>query len=115
MIRDPIIFIKHIIESINNIEEFCKGLTKTEFRKSKLRQNAIVRELEIIGEAVKNLPEGFIKKYPEVAWKEISGTRDIFIHQYFGVDIDIVWDIVKKDIPVLKKQIKKILREEEKV
>lgn len=83
--------------------------SKADFTNNTQVQDAVTRRIEIIGEAVKNLPEIFKKKYPEVAWKDIAGTRDVLIHAYFSVDIDTVWTIVKKDIPVLKKQIKDIL------
>ena len=68
--------------------------------------------IEIIGEAVKNLPESFKKKYPEVPWKEIAGTRDKLIHEYFGVDLKLTYKIAKENIPELKKNILKILKEE---
>lgn len=76
---------------------------------NEMKQYAIVRAIEIIGEAVKNLPSSFKSKHPSISWKEIIGTRDKIIHHYFGVDLDIIWDIVNKDIPDLKKKILKIM------
>ena len=70
--------------------------------------------MEIIGEASKNLPENFREKYKEVEWKRIAGTRDKIIHHYFGIDLNTVWDIVKKDLPDLKRKIKTILKTEPK-
>ncbi len=64
--------------------------------------------MEIIGEATKNIPDTFREKYPDVQWKKIAGLRDIIIHAYFRVDLDVTWEILKKDIPVLKEQILKI-------
>jgi len=107
--KDFLIFIKHILESIENIELFMKNVEKSKFLKDKEKQSAVVRQIEIIGEAVKNLPPSFTKKYPDVSWKEIVGTRDKMIHHYFGVDLEVVWDIVKEDLPSLKSQIEKIL------
>jgi uncharacterized protein with HEPN domain len=107
--KDDFAFVKHILESINAIEEFSEGINKDEFMSTRLKQSAIVREIEIIGEAVKNISEKIKKKYPEVEWKDIVGTRDKMIHHYFGVDLNIVWEIAKKDIPVLKVSIEKIL------
>ncbi len=106
------IFLEHILESIQNIESFSKGFSESEFIEDKLRQNAIIRQVEIIGEAIKNLPDSLKKKYTDVSWKDIVGTRDKMIHHYFGVDLDIVWDIIKKELPILKKQIKEILKKE---
>lgn len=68
-------------------------------------QDAIIRRIEIIGVAVKNIPDDFKKTNTEIPWKQITGMRDILIHQYFGVDLDLTWEVVKKDLPKLKKQI----------
>lgn len=107
--KDDFAFVKHILESINAIEEFSRGINKEEFMSNRLKQSAIVREIEIIGEAVKNISEKIKKRYPKVEWKDIARTRDKMIHHYFGVDLNIVWNIVKNDIPVLKTNIQKIL------
>lgn len=112
MIKEPLIFIKHINDSISNVNEFSKNLSKEKFLRDKLRQSAIVRELEIIGEAVKNLPFSFRKKYPSVEWIKIAGLRDKIIHQYFGIDLNTIWDIVKEDVPELEGEILKILKKE---
>lgn len=109
MKKDPLIFIKHIKESIMNIEDFSKNLSKEEFIKNRLKQSAIIREIGIIGEAVKNIPAFFRNKYQEIPWSKIAGTRDKITHHYFGLDLDTVWEIIKKDLPDLKKKIKKIL------
>ena len=106
--KDDLIFIEHIIDSINAIQDFSKNISKEELRYNRLNQSAIVREIEIIGEAVKNISKETKDKYQEVEWRGIAGTRDKMIHHYFGVDIKIVWDIIKKDIPILEKQMKKI-------
>jgi len=111
MKKDPLVFVKHILESIENIESFSRGLSKSEFANDRLRQSAIIREIEIIGEAVKNLPEEFTAKYPFIEWTKIAGARDKLIHHYFGVDLDVIWDIIKYDLPELKKNIEKILKE----
>jgi uncharacterized protein with HEPN domain len=108
MKRDMGLFIEDILNSIKNIEEFSKGLNKERFSKNNLRQSAIIRQLEIIGEAVKNIPNSFREKYPKIPWKDISGFRDILSHAYFGVNIDRVWNIIEKDLPKLKENISKI-------
>ena len=106
-------YIKHIRDAIRNIESFINNLLKENFLNDKLRQDAIVRELEIIGEATKNIPEDFRKKYPKIEWRKMAGTRDRVIHAYFEVDLDLVWRIVKEDLPKLKKQIQEVLKKEE--
>ena len=93
------------MESIKDIESYSKNVSKSKFFKDNQLQDAIVRRIEIIGEAVKNIPNNLKNKYTEVFWKEIIGTRDIFIYQYFGVELEIVWNIAKRDLPDLKKKL----------
>jgi hypothetical protein len=112
MKRDTILFIEDILESIDRIKEFAKDFSEEDFCKNKMMQDAVVRNLEIIGEAVKNVPEEFRKKYPKIEWKDIAGLRDKLTHAYFGVDLERVWRVVKKDLPKLKKEIKFILKNE---
>jgi uncharacterized protein with HEPN domain len=108
MKRDIGLFIEDILNSIKNIEEFSKNLDKDSFSKDNLRQSAIIRQLEIIGEAVKNMPLSFRTKYPKIAWKDIAGFRDVLSHAYFGVNLDRVWKIIESDLPKLKEEINKI-------
>ena len=91
MKRDLRLFIKDILENIEDIESFSECLTKQDFEENKLKQNAIIRSLEIIGEAVKNIPKSFRKRYPKVPWRDIAGLRDIMIHAYFGILLERVW------------------------
>ncbi len=107
-------FLKHIVDSINDIREFSGGLSKDVILKDKLRKSAILRELEVIGEAIKNIPIDFINKYPSLPWADFAGMRDKLIHHYFGVDWDIVWKVVKDELPELDKKIKEILENEKK-
>ncbi|MEK6823620.1 MAG: DUF86 domain-containing protein [Nanoarchaeota archaeon] len=108
MKRDVNLFIEDIINSIKNVEEFSEKLSKNEFLKNKLKQRAIERELEIIGEAVKNIPESLRNKYPEIRWKGIAGFRDILSHAYFGIISERIWNIIQEDILIFKKQMLKI-------
>ena len=111
MNRDLKLFIYNIMDSIENIESFLKEISKESFFKDGLRQSAVIRQLEVIGEATKNIPDSFRKKYPEIPWKKIVGLRDIIIHTYFEIDLDITWEIIKKDLPLLKKQVQNIKKD----
>jgi len=108
MKRDIGLFIEDILKSISNIEEFTKGLNKEKFSKDNLRQSAVIRQLEIIGETVKNIPSSFREKYSNIPWKDIAGLRDILSHANFGVIVERVWNVIEKDMPNLKREIERI-------
>ena len=110
MKKEPMIFIQHMLGAINDIHVYIEGMDKTSFFKDKKTQDAVIRKLEIIGEAVKNLSLEFTKKYPQTQWSEIAKMRDIIIHTYFYIDFDVMWEIIKRDFPRLKKQIENILK-----
>ncbi len=112
MKKDALVFIKHIRDFLNDLEDYTKKQTRENFMKNKIVQDAVFRKIEVIGEAVKNLPGDFTDKYPGVPWKDIVGMRDKLIHHYFGVDLEKVWNVIKDEVPILKKEIHKILEEE---
>src|SRR4030042_3469087 len=109
MKHDPIVFLKHIIESIELIENYIGTREKPEFLEDALVQDAAIRRIQVIGEAIKNIPKEFTQLHPEVRWKEFAGMRDKLIHGYFGVDFNLVWDALRKDMPDRKEKIKKII------
>lgn len=111
MIKKPEIFLTHILESIDQIEKSTKNITVVYFRSDRDKQNSVIREFEIIGEAAKNIPAGFRRKYPQIPWARAIGMRNKLIHEYFGVDLGLIWKTVKEDFPRLKTQITEILAE----
>jgi len=104
MKRDMRLYLYDIWESILNIEKYTQALTENEFYKNQMVQDAIIRRLGIIGEAAKNIEEDFRNKYPAIPWKKIAGLRDIITHEYFGVKLGRIWEIVKTDLPELKQK-----------
>ena len=108
-------YLKHILDGISNIEKFIEGIEKEDFLGNVEKQYAVLRGLEIIGEATKNLSEKLNTKYPHIPWKEIAGMRDKLIHQYFGVNLDLVWETIKTKLPELKNQILQIVKEMEEI
>lgn len=104
--KDVKLYIEDILESIFQIEKYVEKMRERDFVKDTKTQDSVIRRLEIIGEAVKNLPRHFKNKHPEVPWREIAGTRDVLIHEYSGINLKRVWRTIKKDIPDLKKKIK---------
>ena len=103
-------YLRHMIDAISDIKRFMKGLTKEEFFENKEKQYAVLRALEIIGEATKNLSKEMKAERSEIQWSDIAGMRDKLIHQYFGVNLNLVWETVKKNLPELENQISEMLR-----
>jgi uncharacterized protein with HEPN domain len=104
-------YLEDIIDSMSKTEKFTEHLSYDEFIKDDKTIFAIIRALEIIGEAVKNIPETLKAKYPDIPWRDMAGMRDKLIHEYSGVKLDLVWKTVKEIIPSLKQKFQKILDE----
>ena len=101
--------LSHIVESARLISEWTAGVKKEQFFEDIMLQEAVIRRLEVIGEAAKNVSPQLKEKYADIPWKEMAGMRDILIHEYFGVDLEEVWETVTRDIPELMRQLEAIL------
>ena len=104
-------FIEDIIDAMTKATKFVEGVSYEEFTKDDKTIFAVIRAIEIIGEAVKNIPDDTKKGYPEIPWKRMAGMRDKVIHGYFGVDIKVVWDTIKEEIPEVKPLFEKMLND----
>lgn len=109
MSKDYKILAEHVLESVKWIEKYTENISEDDFLKSTQIQDSVIRRLEIIGEAIGNFPEKIRIEHSDVRWDEISGMRNFLIHEYFGVDLHLVWNTAIKDIPKLKKQMRKII------
>lgn len=110
--RDDLDLVEDIQEAIRKINSYVKMLDQDDFFEDTKTQDAVVRNLEIVGETIKNISETLKEKYPQIQWKELARLRDKLIHHYFGVNYDIVWHVVKNELPDVIYQLNEILIEE---
>ena len=101
--------VSHVLEAISEVEKYLAGATYQYFLDNSEKRFATIKQIEIVGEACNRMSKGFRDKHPEIKWKEINGFRNISIHEYFGVDNQIVWQIAQDDLPVLKEQFNKAI------
>lgn len=104
--------IQDIVECCRRVSTYIERSGYDDFLQDHKTQDAVIRNIEIIGEAVKLISDSLKKSNPHISWKEIAGTRDKLIHDYFGVNIDVVWNIAKTDLPVFAEELEKILQEQ---
>jgi uncharacterized protein with HEPN domain len=107
--RDPTVYLTHILDCIDLIQDYVSGLSLTDFEERQQVQDAVLRRIEVIGEAVKNLPEGLRRANPQVPWRQIAGTKDKVIRDYLGVDVELIWNVVSTLLPDLAHQVRDIL------
>ena len=111
MSRDSKVYLDDILEAIRKIREFTRGMSLDGLSNDVKTLDAVVRNLEVVGEAVKHLPDEVRSRQPAVEWKKIAGLRDILIHEYFGVNVKVIWDIIEHEMPGLEKAAQILLGE----
>lgn len=111
MVKDDRVYLRHILDAINTVGEYLHGVDESRFKSNHLLQDGAIRQIEIVGEAVRHISKDLRRTYSEIPWQDIAGMRDKLIHDYFGVDVEKVWDTAQEDLPVLKDQISKILKD----
>ncbi|MGD8869421.1 MAG: DUF86 domain-containing protein [Gemmatimonadales bacterium] len=107
--RDDLPYLRHILDAIGRIESYVSGVDEGVFLENAEKQDAVIRQLQIVGEAAKRLSAELRAAYPDIPWREVAGMRDKLVHDYFGVDLQFVWVTVTEDIPELKSRIEQIL------
>jgi uncharacterized protein with HEPN domain len=106
--KDDLVYIRHIMDAIVKIERYVSA-GRDQYLAESMRHDAVMRELEIVGEATKQLSTGFRESHSHVPWRDIAGLRDVICHDYMGIELDVVWEITQKNLPTLKQQIQSIL------
>ncbi len=112
--RDHKLYVEDILQSMDRIERYTRGQTFERFRRSEMVADAVIRNLEIIGEAARSIPQEVRQRHPDIPWTRMIGLRNIAIHEYFGVDLGIIWEIVRRNLPETRSKIVALLEKPEK-
>ena len=111
MEKDDTIYLRHILDAVDTVDEYLQGVDEVKFKATRLLQDGAIRQIEIIGEAVRHISKDLRRTYPEIPWQDVAGMRDKLIHDYFGVDIEKVWLTTQEDLSILKQQVIGILKD----
>ncbi len=111
MSRNYSLYLQDAVTAIDRIVSYVEGVDRGKFETDQMRLDAVIRNLQIIGEAVKKIPNSIQKRYSNIPWREIAGLRNRVTHVYFDVDINIIWDVVHSELPILRNQIQEIIKE----
>jgi uncharacterized protein with HEPN domain len=109
--RDPRLFLDDILTAARRIVRYTDGRERDAVFADEMRFDAVLYNLHVIGEAVKNLPEDFRRRHPDLPWREIAGMRDFIAHAYFALDLEILWDAIQNDVPALRRRVERITDE----
>jgi uncharacterized protein with HEPN domain len=104
--KDDLTYLRHIFDAVETIFEYLEGIDLSQFQDEKMRIDAVVREQMIIGEAASNISDAFKEKHPDIQWKKIRGMRNFLVHEYFGVNVKVVWETCQNSLPELHETIK---------
>lgn len=102
-------YVHHMLDAIETIANYTRGVTQAKFYKTKLIQDGVIRNLLILGEAAKRVPKDIRSKHPGIDWRNIAGMRDVLVHDYLGVDLEVLWEVIENHLPELRQQLEKIL------
>jgi len=111
--RDLLLFLRDVETACRKIARYTEARNRDAVLTDEMRFDALLHNLQVIGEAVKRLPEDFRNRHPDLPWREIAGMRDVVAHAYFALDLDILWDAVQNDVPTLLVRVQQMIREEE--